>query len=213
MKTHLPRDALKWDPHAKYIFVARDGRDMIWSAHHHLRSYTPVFYEMLNTGDFNGPKAERPSEDPRDLFLTLLGPEGGPSQLWPFWSHNRDWWAAKDHPNLLLVHFKDLKADLEGEMRRIAEFLDIPEMLEEQWKAAVEHCTFEWMKANAEAPAPPIAEMAFEGGARNFINKGTNSRWKEKLCEEDIRRYDARAKQELGEDCARWLQYGRQKAK
>lgn len=209
MKTHLPRDALKWDPNAKYIFVARDGRDMIWSAHHHLRSYTPEFYEMLNTGDFDGPKCERPSEDPRELFLTLLGPEGGPSQFWPYWSHTRDWWAAKDHPNLLLVHYNDLTADLQGEMRRIAKFLDIPELTQEQWDAAVKHSTFGWMKANAEVPAPPIASVAFDGGARTFINKGTNSRWKDKLSDEDLRAYDARAKQELGEECAHWLEHGR----
>jgi aryl sulfotransferase len=214
MKTHLPRDALKWDPNAKYIFIGRDGRDMIWSAHHHFTSATPTFYEMFAQGEFDGPKLERPSDDPRDLFVELLNSENGPNgaQLWPFFSHIRSWWEVKDHPNLMLIHYNDLKADLPGEMRKIVKFLEIPEMTEDQWNAAVEHCTFDWMKAHAELASPPQVEIAFENGAQSFINKGTNSRWKDRLSEEDNRQYEEKAKKELGEECARWLQYGNQKA-
>ena len=31
IKTHLPVDSLILSPKAKYIFVGRDGRDVIWS--------------------------------------------------------------------------------------------------------------------------------------------------------------------------------------
>ncbi|KAL2211054.1 P-loop containing nucleoside triphosphate hydrolase protein [Sarocladium strictum] len=214
MKTHLPRDALRWDPKAKYIFIGRDGRDMIWSAHHHFTAANPIFYEMFAQGEFDGPKLQRPADDPREMFVSLLDRENGPdpAQMWPFWSHIRSWWEVKDHPNLMLVHYNDLKADLDGEMRKIAKFLGTPEMTKEQWDAAVEHCTFDWMKEHAELAAPPQAEMVFEQGAKSFINKGTNARWKDRLSEEDCQRYEAMAREELGEECARWLQYGNQKA-
>ena len=91
--------------------------------------------------------------------------------MWPFWSHIRSWWEVKDHPNLLLLHYNDLKADLPGEMRKIAEFLEVPVLSEEQWSAAVEHCTFNWMKAHAELGAPPQSDIVFEHGARSFITK------------------------------------------
>ena len=35
-------------------------------------------------------------------------------------------------PNLLMVHYADMKADLEGEMRRVAGFLEI-EVPERLW--------------------------------------------------------------------------------
>lgn len=215
LKTHLPLDALVWDPKVKYIFVGRDGRDMIWSAHNHFISATPAFYEMFNAGEFDGPKLARPSEDPRDMFAQLIEGDGVPdgSVTWPFWSHIRGYWEARDQPNMLTLHYNDLKADLAGEMRKIAKFLEIPEMPEEKWNAAVEHSKFEWMKAHAEMSAPPQAAMAWEEGAQSFIHKGTNSRWKDRLSEEDNRQYEERARQELGEECAHWLQYGNQKTR
>jgi aryl sulfotransferase len=50
--------------------------------------------------------------------------------------------------------------------------------------------------------------VVFEGGAKTFINKGTNNRWRDTLTEEDNQAYEARAIQELGPDCAHWLATG-----
>jgi len=35
LKTHLPVDALVFSPRAKYIYIARDGRDVVWSLYNH----------------------------------------------------------------------------------------------------------------------------------------------------------------------------------
>src|SRR5215212_10159001 len=35
IKTHLPVEALVFSPRAKYIYIGRDGRDVLWSLHHH----------------------------------------------------------------------------------------------------------------------------------------------------------------------------------
>ncbi|KAI1323746.1 P-loop containing nucleoside triphosphate hydrolase protein [Xylariaceae sp. FL0255] len=209
MKTHLPINALPWKSEAKYIFVARDGRDMIWSLHHHMFNATPAFFDIVNnTPGRVGPECRRPSSNPRDIFLDMVDNDVKAELVWPLWSHIGGYWAARHQPNLLLVHFADLKADLDGEMRRIAKFLDIPEMPAENWKAAVEHCTFDWMKEHASNFAPPMAAITWEGGAKHFINKGTNGRWKDVLSEEDNKRYAEKVKSELGEECARWLEHG-----
>ncbi|KAI0196755.1 P-loop containing nucleoside triphosphate hydrolase protein [Xylaria flabelliformis] len=210
MKTHLPIDATVWRPEVKYIFCARDGRDTVWSLHNHLFVATDTFYQLINdTPGRVGPPLARPSDNPRDMFMQLLDGDMNPETVWPFWSHIRGWWEVRDQPNLLLVHFNDLKADLNGEMRRIAKFLEIPEMRTENWDAAVEHCTFDWMKAHAELTAPQQSDIAFKEGAHSFIHKGTNGRWKNVLSEDDNRQYLERARQELGEECARWLEKGR----
>jgi len=42
------------------------------------------------------------------------------------WEHVQGWWDARHLPNVMLLHYNNLKADLPGEVRRIATFLDIP---------------------------------------------------------------------------------------
>ncbi|KAF5660120.1 n-hydroxyarylamine sulfotransferase [Fusarium heterosporum] len=208
MKSHLPVDSITWDPKVKYIFVGRDGRDMVWSLHNHFYAATPAFYSFFQDTGYDGPPPQRPSENPRDMFIDLIEDDNRPSLNWPFWSHIRGWWNIRHQPNLLMIHFNDLKADLEGNMRKIAKFLEIPDLPEDKFKAALEHCTFDWMKAHAELASPPQAEVAWENGAQDFINKGSNSRWKDVLSEEDCRLYEEKAREELGEECANWLQNG-----
>ncbi len=205
IKTHLPLDALVFHPQAKYLYVARDLPDIVWSLHNHLYNATEVFYEMINdTPGRVGPPCERPPADVYAYWRDYIKNDGVP--MWSFWENIRTWWAYRDLPNMKLVHFNDLKRDLPGQIRDIAAFLDItPEP--EKWDDIIAHCTFDWMKANAEQVTPMAGDI-FEGGAGTFINKGTNRRWKDILTEADYREYLARARQELGEECTRWLTGG-----
>jgi aryl sulfotransferase len=119
LKTHLPVDALVYSPKAKYICVARDGRDVLWSLYNHHVSGNDAFYQMLNDSPGRvGPPLDRPPESIRDYFLAWLDRDGHP--FWPFWSHVRSWWLIRNLPNLLLVHYANLKADMPGQIRRIA---------------------------------------------------------------------------------------------
>ena len=49
IKTHLPVDALVFSPKARYIYIGRDVRDVIWSMYHHHVNFTPQAYEMFNS--------------------------------------------------------------------------------------------------------------------------------------------------------------------
>ena len=84
---------------------------------------------------------------------------------------------------MLLVHFNDLKADLPGQMRRIAAFLGI-EIDESRFPAMIEHCGIDYMRrAASEAP---VLDMIFKNGSTTFFNKGTNGRWKDVLTAADL---------------------------
>ena len=48
VKTHLPLDALVFDPQAKYIYIGRDGRDVVWSFYNHHRSANALFYQVIS---------------------------------------------------------------------------------------------------------------------------------------------------------------------
>lgn len=205
VKTHLPLDALVFSPRARYIYVARDGRDTAWSYHHHHLSLTQGFRDLLNTlPDGEGSLMVPPPQDVREFWHQWLDGQYNPGTGSTYWDHVRGWWAIRDLPNVLLVHYARLKRDLPGEIRRVAAFLEVP-VDESRWEAILEHCSFDWMKANA---ASVIRGDAFEGGARTFINRGVNGRWSDTLSKEEVAEYEARAVGELGEECAHWLATG-----
>ena len=76
-----------------------------------------------------------------------------------------------------------------------------------RWDRIVEHCTFDWMKANA-AKVAPAGGANWEGGATTFIHRGVNGRWSETLTPEEVAEYEARVVRELGPACARWIATG-----
>ena len=108
--------------------------------------------------------------------------------------------------NILFVHFANLKRDMPGQMRRIAEFLDVP-IDETRWEEILEYCSFDWMKRNA-TKSVPLGGAFWEAGVQVFINKGVNGRWAETLTPEDVAEYEARAVQEFAPECAGWLATG-----
>jgi aryl sulfotransferase len=115
------------------------------------------------------------------------------------------YWAKRGEPNLLFVHYNDMKTDLEGEMRRVAKFLDI-ELDADQWPAAVERCTFEAMR-KADIKIGNF-EMAFEGGVEGFLFKGTNGRWREVLGPDELAAYERKVAESLPPDAAHWIEHG-----
>lgn len=100
----------------------------------------------------------------------------------------------------------DLKRDLPSEIRRMAAFLDLP-LDEARYPAIIEHCSFDYMKSHA-TKSVPLGGAFWEGGAETFIHRGTNGCWRDVLAPEDCAAYEAKARAELGENCARWLAGG-----
>jgi len=205
LKTHLPADALVMSPRAKYLYVVRDGRDVMMSMHNHHSNFAPIAFDLINnTPGRVGDPLPPADPDPRRYFRTWLDHDGAP--FWSFWENIASWWAIRHLPNVRLVHFADLKRDLAGEMRSIADFLGI-EVAEERWPQLVEHCSFDWMKRNAERVAP-LAGAIWEGGAATFVNRGVNGRWHDVLTVRDSLDYERMAIERLGPDCAHWLATG-----
>lgn len=206
IKSHLPRDAVVYSPKAKYIFVARDGRDVVWSMHNHFARANDLHYQAFNeTPGRVGPPVVRPPDSIRQYFLEWLQGDGRP--LLPFWQMTRSWWDMRSMPNFLLMHHQELKDDLEGSMRRVAEFLSV-QVAVEDWPRLISHCRFDYMKRNGEKVAP-LGGAFWEGGAQTFIHRGTNGRWNDVLTPADCTAYEVAARRELGDDCARWLATGK----
>jgi aryl sulfotransferase len=205
IKTHLPVDALRFSPEAKYIYIGRDGRDVVWSMYNHHFNANQTWYEALNdTPGRVGPPILPPPDNVREYWRNWMDGDGFP--FWSFWKNVRSWWQIRNLPNVMFVHFNDLKKDMPGEIRRIATFLEIP-VNESRWGDIVEHCSFDWMKKNATKTVP-LGGAFWDAGAEVFINKGVNGRWSATLTTAECRDYESRAEEELGTECARWLASG-----
>jgi aryl sulfotransferase len=200
MKSHSPADAIPWFPQAKYITVARDGRDafMSWCNHVQRMKMTDMLNEQAAR---DGVRQIRKFDgDYHSFFKAWLEEENN------FFDVIGSYWARRNEPNLLFVHYNDLKTDLGREMRLVAEFLGI-QIPESKWPAVIDRCTFESMR-NVEPESDPM-QMAFEGGVKGFIFKGTNGRWRDVLTDDEVAAYRARVAELLPPDAAQWIEFGR----
>lgn len=66
-----------------------------------------------------------------------------------FWSFIEGWWSYRNKPNVLMMHFTDMKRDHEGSVRKIAKFLGYTPTAE-QWPNILNYTSFEWMKENED---------------------------------------------------------------
>jgi aryl sulfotransferase len=200
LKTHLPVEAIPWFDTGRYVAVFRDGRDAFMSYVNHIASFRDDVRERLNAAAAAKGLEQMPKYDGdlHALYATWIGSERLPLGML------RGWWERRERPNVLLVHFNDLKADLDGEMRRIAAFLGVA-IDPDRWPGQVERCTFEAMKRRA----PAIGRFdSFVGGAETFLHKGTNGRWRDVLTAAELARYDAAVARILSDDMAAWLEHG-----
>jgi len=214
MKSHLPFDSLPVYDGVKYIHVARDGRDACWSFHNHQLGFRPESFVVYADDGSSFTPAAAPAHAARAArFLPRLD-GAGRSRRWPgrlaLLRVRKHLLERARRDNLLLVHYADLKADLAGEMRRIANFLAIatPEAL---MPDLVQAAQFETMKAQGDAMIPHLRKN-FDTGAERFINKGVNGRWKNVLMPEDLARYDTLVRRKLSPSAALWLEHGRRLA-
>jgi len=203
LKTHLPIDALVFSPHAKYIYVGRDARDVAWSIHHHHSILSETIYAMLNPPHRTWAEFPRHDPDIRRAYHAWLDGDGYPWH--PFWSHVQGWWGIRSLPNVKLLHFNGLRSDLAACVREIAQFLDIA-IDEAKFPRILAHCDIEYMRR--AAARYDFLNVLFVGGGASFIYKGTNGRWRDILSTDEIAKADLLAAKNLTPDCAHWLKTG-----
>ncbi len=201
IKSHTSADGVPWWPDARYIVVGRDGRDAFMSFVNHIASMRPEkIGELIESALAEGIAFEPlpPSDDIHAFFAGWLAD----GRLFSFLD---SYWQLRHEPNVLFVHYDDLKANLESEVRRIAAFLDIP-VEHRHLPGILERCSFDWMKKNSER----IGDFGdlFTGGGESFFFKGTNGRWQGVLTPQELEQYDKRSRQMMPPDLKEWLDRG-----
>lgn len=215
LKSHVPFDGMPIHGDVRYIHVARDGRDVCLSYHNQITRFRDETLKALDAAGLADETIGRPypviPRDASDYFRMWLkegvaGAQDG-SPFLSFFDFERTYWDARHHSNLLMVHYRDLKADLDGEMRRIADFLGIA-VDEDIWPSLVKAATFEEMRRQGNTLAPRVMKM-FSGGPADFFQKGENDRWRGVLDDTDLAAYEQKIETRLTPACARWLRSGR----
>ncbi|ONK11115.1 sulfotransferase domain-containing protein [Streptomyces sp. MP131-18] len=184
IKSHLPLDGLPFHSGTSYLIVGRDPRDTVVSAHNHARGMNATADDRVTspTGeDVHTPEQPVIADDLADYWPAYFTRSAFPWEPngWPFNSptrHLESWWAMRDRPNVLFLHYQDLLNDLDGEMRRISAFLGIP-VDESVWPGLVAACRFSAMKAEPERifTKGSVADIVsnFE-----FFHRGRNGQWR-----------------------------------
>lgn len=138
----------------KYVVVCRNPEEAMVSFKVFLDQHTDAFFDLWKV-----PRAAmtRPTYDA--FYREVVDPRGMQGMFFGFMA---SWWALRHEPNVLLVHFADMKRDLKGVTRKVASFLGV-EPTEAQWAAIELHTSFGWMKENeakfediAYAPVPVL---------------------------------------------------------
>ena len=204
IKTHTPLDGLPLDPRATYIVVARHPLDMAVSLYQQGENIDRDRMRQL-TGQPEPaiPPAPRPplhewllrwidnDADPRAEMDSL------PGVLW----HLSDAWARRAEPNVVIVHYADLLADLDTQMRQLAGLLEIT-VPSRAWPGLVQAATFEQMRAGAtQLLGPPGVLKSTEA----FFRRGTSGAGREQLTGAELAHYTARAQTMAPRDLLTWL--------
>ncbi len=210
IKSHLGLDGLPYYPQAKYVCVGRDARDVFMSLWNHWGNYTDQMYEMMGTGQVGDPMPRR-TDDLRGTWRDWITKSwfDWESEGYPYWGnmhHIQSFWDYRHFTNILMVHYNDLTADPEGQIKRIADYLDV-DVTAEQVTRIAQATHFDTVKKNASKLLPRL-DQTFAGGADAFIYKGTNGRWREVLTDEDVALYEEAKAKVLSRDCADWLEKG-----
>ena len=212
IKTHTPLDGIPLDPRVSYIVVARDPLDMAVSLYHQGANLDRDRMRALTGAPAPTTPAapRRPIADWLRLWIdSRRAPADALDDLPGVMWHLSDAWARRDQPNILLAHYDDLRADLEGQMRGIAAWLDI-EVSEDRWPLLVEAATFERMRARAGELVPdPVGIMKDRAV---FFRQGRSGAGQALLDPEDLIRYDRRVAQLAPADLLAWLHRDRSPA-
>ena len=172
-KSHTPYHLMPGGPPhtgpAKYIYVARNPKDVAVSFYHHTLAY---FSLIEFSGDW-------------DDFYKLFVNGRVESGLW--FDHVLAWWKHRDDSNVLFIKYEDMKKDLCAVVRQVADFMGCC-MTHEVAQSIADQCTFDNMKANN---ACNFSWVPLSLCSAPRLRKATVGDWKNLFTSEQNKEFDA----------------------
>lgn len=203
IKTHTPLAGLPLDPSVTYVVAGRHPLDVAESLFAHGHNIDRERFEEL-TG-----RTSSPPTGPFDEWLEWwidpgVGPDEVLDSLPGLVHHIDDAWHLRDEGafDVVLVHYDDLTADLDGEMRRLAAHLGIavPDGL---WPTLVEAATFGSMRGRADDLAPD--RLGILRSSEAFFRTATSDRGGDRIAQATKQRIEQAVREQTAAPIAAWL--------
>ncbi|GHJ05518.1 MULTISPECIES: sulfotransferase domain-containing protein [Streptomyces] len=204
IKTHVPLDGLPLDPRVSYLVVNRHPLDRALSMYHQVANVRAEWLRAFNSDQ----DSEKYSGRAREYLLNWC--RAGESDGWEQdvaaaeLHHPLDAWNRRDEPNVRLLHYEDLCADLEGQMAALAEWLGIT-VDPAVWPELVRAATFDEMKGRAEHLAPDKEILA---DPAEFFRSGRSGGARGVLTDADLDAYHERVGALAPKEFLDWLHGG-----
>ncbi|MCL1468746.1 sulfotransferase domain-containing protein [Argonema galeatum] len=155
----------------KYIFIARNPRDVAVSYFHFMRA--------LKELDWDGTW-----EEYFQYFLKGTVPYGS------YFDHILEWWENKDQRNLLFIKYEDMKKDLESHVKKVANFLG-ENLSSQEVKRVSEACNFSNMKADPRTNNDRYHDKIYKQESKfSFMRKGVVGDWQNYFSEEQLEEFN-----------------------
>ena len=211
IKTHTPIDGLPYFHNVTYVHCGRDPRDAFLSMMENMQNASEAFKAAVRQRAGLPEESWFPS-DPNLCFpvwmTTPIHPwmeDGFPTGS--VFHASRAIWPHRGLPNLHLLHYRDLRLDLEGELRRLAETLRI-DVAADAWAGLAEAAGFGAMRARADDVAPG-AHLGDWASNAAFFASGRLDEWRDVLDQANQALYQELAPTRAEPVLRSWLEGGR----
>lgn len=212
VKTHTPLDGVPLDDRVHYIVVARHPLDAAVSLYHQGANIDRDRLRSLTSASAPSTAAAnpRPRPDLHDWLMAWVEDDDDPREqldsLPGVLLHLRDAWSRRERPNVILLHYDDLRSDLDGQMRSLAARLGI-DVPSQTWPDLVTAAGFDSMRGDPGLNAPNPVGVLKDPAA--FFRRGTSGAAEEVLSAAEVDRYRRRVATLGPPDLLEWLHRGR----
>jgi hypothetical protein len=192
LKTHTPLDGVVLDPRAQYVVVVRDPLDMAVSLYHQGDNLDRERLAELTGRPVSAPSSRPPVTEWLVAWTrSTASAQESMDSLAGVVHHAADAWARREDGWVLVVAYADLVADLEGQMRMLADRLGVtPDPA--AWPSLVDGASFGTMRAAAASRVPATGGVLKDPAA--FFRRGTPGAGREVLGAADVAAYEQRVR-------------------
>jgi hypothetical protein len=178
IKTHVPFEHIPYHPQAKYICIVRNPKDVCVSLYQFWVKHAQSYY----------------FECQFDRFFTDF--MKGQLPYGDYFQYLRSLMPYKEHANVLIISYEQMKRDIHSVIRRVAEFININlnnqgELLDR----VVTFSSFEYMKNNFDKARNNYGTQIMDDTITpkiqlTLVRKGTVGDWKSCMSDEQNEQFD-----------------------
>jgi hypothetical protein len=180
-KTHSAPPVLPYlpagsQPDVKYVVVFRNPEEALVSFWPFIAKHSDEWFALWGMPREAMTRADFPA-----FYREVIAERGMHAN--GFFGFLNAWWPLRHEANVLFLHYSAMRADHEGSIRKVADFLDVQPTAEE-WSRILEFTSFSWMKAHevkfelmtaGEVPILQRGAMMRKGQAGDAASDGMTS--------------------------------------